>query len=107
MKELEYQSYFDLEYKVTLPEKPISSNATSVSEDGKTLTWKMTYGKKNSVQYEFKLGKDEIKKEKSITSYIGSILPTIGVVIILIVALVVQNKKKTPKEKKETKELVR
>ena len=102
MKELEYQSYFDLEYKVTLPEKPISSNATSVSEDGKTLTWKMTYGKKNSVQYEFKLGKDKIKKEKSITSYIGSILPTSGVVIILIVALVVQNKKKTPKEKKET-----
>lgn len=65
MKELEYQSYFDLEYKVTLPEKPISSNATSVSEDGKTLTWKMTYRKKNSVQYEFKLGKDEIKKENS------------------------------------------
>ena len=98
----EYQSYFDLEYKVTLPKKPISSNATSVSEDGKTLTWKMTYGKKNSVQYEFKLGKDEVKKEKNITSYMGSILPTIGVVIILIVALVVQNKKKTPKEKKET-----
>ena len=65
MKELEYQSYFDLEYKVTLPEKPISSNATSVSEDGKTLTWKMTYRKKNSVLYEFKLGKDEIKKENS------------------------------------------
>lgn len=65
MKELEYQSYFDSEYKVTLPEKPISSNATSVSEDGKTLTWKMTYRKKNSVQYEFKLGKDEIKKENS------------------------------------------
>ena len=65
MKELEYQSYFDLEYKVTLPEKPISSNATSVSEDGTTLTWKMTYRKKNSVQYEFKLGKDEIKKENS------------------------------------------
>ena len=65
MKELEYQSYFDLEYKVTLPEKQISSNATSVSEDGKTLTWKMTYRKKNSVQYEFKLGKDEIKKENS------------------------------------------
>lgn len=65
MKELEYQSYFDLEYKVTLPEKPISSNATSVSEDGKTLTWKMTYRKKNSVQYEFKLGKDKIKKENS------------------------------------------
>ena len=65
MKELEYQSYFDLEYKVTLPEKPISSNATTVSEDGKTLTWKMTYRKKNSVQYEFKLGKDEIKKENS------------------------------------------
>ena len=50
MKELEYQSYFDLEYKVTLPEKPISSNATSVSEDGKTLTWKMTYRKKNSMR---------------------------------------------------------
>ena len=65
MKELEYQSYFDLEYKVTLPEKPISSNATSVSEDGKTLTWKMTYRKKNSVQYEFKLRKDEIKQENS------------------------------------------
>ena len=25
----------------------------------------MTYRKKNSVQYEFKLGKDEIKKENS------------------------------------------
>lgn len=96
----QYQSYFDLEYKVTLPEKPISNNATSVSEDGKTLTWKMKYGEKNSIQYEFRASKEKaISKEKDNSNnkfiYIAG-----GVVAVVVIAVVVasftQKKNNTP-----------
>lgn len=40
--ELEISSYMDFKFIVTLPNKSINNNATSVSEDGKTLTWDIT-----------------------------------------------------------------
>lgn len=46
-------SMVELEYKVKLPKKAISSNATSVSKDGRELTWDLKYGKKNEVNFKF------------------------------------------------------
>ena len=46
----------DMKYTITLPQEPKSHNATEVSKDGKTLTWKLQYGKKNEVNFEFELG---------------------------------------------------
>lgn len=51
MAEIEY--FYD--FSVTLPTKAISSNASSVSEDGKTLTWDLKHGELNEVKFEFRL----------------------------------------------------
>ena len=40
-------------YEITLPTKPISNNATKVSNDGKTLTWDLKANDKNKVEFEF------------------------------------------------------
>ncbi len=85
----QYQSYFDLEYKVTLPEKPISNNATSVSEDGKTLTWKMKYGEKNSIQYEFRTSKEKATSKEKNDSNNKFIYIAGGVVAVVVIAVVV------------------
>ncbi len=86
----QFEDYFDLEYKVTLPEKSISNNATSVSEDGKTLTWKMKYGEKNSIQYEF-----EMPNNNSTLIYIISgTVCAIGVIAIVSVIIIINKKKK-------------
>lgn len=87
------QDYFDLEYKVTLPEKPISNNATSVSEDGKTLTWKMKIGEKNNIQYEFKFAEKKAvseNKNSKLTYIAGGF---IGIVIIAAIVVVFTQKK--------------
>ena len=48
--EQEISSYMDFKFIVTLPNKPINHNATSISEDEKTLTWDITkMGDKNFV----------------------------------------------------------
>ena len=84
----------ELTYSVTLPEKPISSNATSFSEDGKTLTWKLDYSTKNVVTFEFK---DFTNTNAGLLG--GFDLKTIGigigaVILLLIVVLVLTRKKK-------------
>lgn len=55
-----YQNYFNLSFKLTLPEKSLESNATTISEDGKELTWNMTYGKTTKVNFKFSMGPDFI-----------------------------------------------
>ncbi|MBQ7136863.1 MAG: hypothetical protein IJO43_02665 [Bacilli bacterium] len=50
-----YQDMFDLQYKIKLPHKSVSNNATSVSKDGKELTWDLKYGEKNEVNFEFSM----------------------------------------------------
>ena len=61
----------DLKYEVTLPSKAGKNNATEKSKDGKTLTWKLEYGKVNEINYEF------------------TKVNTIGYVIIVVVVLAV------------------
>ena len=45
------------EIVIVLPTKPVSSNATSVSEDGKTLTWDLlNMGDRSSIHVEYSIG---------------------------------------------------
>ena len=85
---------FELKYKVKLPAKSSSNNATEVSEDGKTLTWDLTYGKKNTVEYSFEMPAQTavaLNMDSNMVMYIG-----IGVFVLIVVVLVVVfSKKKT------------
>ena len=49
----EYSDYIDALFVVRLPNKPENHNATSVSEDGRTLTWDLT--KTNEITLDFKI----------------------------------------------------
>ena len=48
-----YNIGMDYTFVVTLPNKPISHNATSVSKDGKTLTWNLTEVGSKNIEFEF------------------------------------------------------
>ncbi len=90
-------SSMELTYSVTLPVKADSNNATTVSEDGKTLTWNLEYGKVTNINYQFTLGSNSTSSFNSTNSnnttlYI--ILGCAGVVIIGTVAVIVINSKK-------------
>lgn len=52
----DYAKMFDLKYEVKLPKEAKDNNASKVSDDKKTYTWNLTYGKKNTVNYTFELG---------------------------------------------------
>lgn len=45
----------DLSFNVTLPYAAISNNATTVSDDGKTLKWELTTDGASSIEFEFEL----------------------------------------------------
>ena len=85
-----YQSAFDLKYTIKLPNKAKKHNASKVSDDGKTYTWNLKYGKKNKVEFEFGFGSDK------------TILLVVGIIaIVAIIAGVVLLRKKntnTPAE---------
>lgn len=90
-------SSMELTYSVTLPVKADSNNATTVSEDGKTLTWNLEYGKVTDINYQFTLGSNSTSSNNSTNSnnttlYI--ILGCAGVVVIGTVAVIVVNNKK-------------
>lgn len=104
-----YDSMFDMTYTITLPVKAKEHNATKVSEDGKTLTWTLKYGKKNNVNYSFELSdaksdsKEETKKDSkdsdkkdensNLTLYIVIGCSAGAVVLVLIILIVVLGKK--------------
>lgn len=50
---------FKIEYRLNLPVKPNSNNATKVENGGKTLIWELTFGQKNYINYEFDLSKPD------------------------------------------------
>lgn len=78
-------SSMDMSFKITLPYKAISNNASKVSKDGKTLTWNLLEGK-DSIDFEFSL--------YNMTNIIIAII--IGIVVIagVVVLIVVLTKKK-------------
>lgn len=74
-----------MKFNLELPVKPTNHNATTVSEDGKTLTWDLTKLKANeSVHAEFDMP----------SSILSWLLPVIGVLLIAVVVAVVLIKKK-------------
>ncbi len=48
--------YFKLEYRLNLPVKAKSNNATKTENDGKTLIWELPLTQKTDINYEFELG---------------------------------------------------
>jgi hypothetical protein len=47
-----FLSQVDMKFRVTLPVKATTSNASSVSSDGKALTWNLLLGKSNPIRAE-------------------------------------------------------
>ena len=96
-----YDIGIDMMFTVTLPNKPISHNATSVSEDGKTLTWNLLDSESQNIEFEFQF-------KNNMILYIG-----IGVgallLIVIIAAVILGSKKKNngntiPTQKEEVVE---
>ena len=71
-------------YKVTLPFKVGDNNATTVSEDGKTLEWTLTPGEVNEVYFE--------ASENLNTILIGGIICLAVIIIFIIVVMGTKNK---------------
>ena len=70
-----------LEFYITLPNKALSHNATSVSEDGRTYTWNLLDG--NPIEIEFTLPENAG----------GSALPVvIGIVVVFVVFCVIASR---------------
>lgn len=67
----------DLNFNVTLPYAAISNNATTVSNDGKTLKWELTTTDASSMEFEFEL-------YNMTAIYIG-----VAIIIVLVVAVII------------------
>src|SRR5574344_2548783 len=83
-----YLSNYDLKYIVTLPVVPITNDATTVSDDGKTLTWDLTQSEKTNINYSF-----EIKNMTNLYIIGGSVIGGL-MIILLIISVLVQNSKR-------------
>ena len=84
----EYGAVFDVKFFVTLPNKAISNNATTVSDDGLTYTWDLL--NTQDFQLEFSLN-------KSNTTMILCIVCAVIVVGVVIAVFVIKKGKNTPK----------
>lgn len=89
-------AYVTMRYTVELPTKAKTYNTETVSKDGKTLTWNLTAGEINEIQF---------KAETISTFGVALIVIAVVAVIVLILVLVYKKDKKAtaPKTKKEVK----
>ena len=92
----------NITYTITLPNKPLSHNATSVSEDGKTLTYLVKYDenqKMNTIKFSFDFATEPTKVTSTeidnMLYYIigGSALIVIILVVVIISIVKGKNKK--------------
>lgn len=77
--EFDYSSMVKFKYVVKLPVKAGKNNATSVSKDGKTLTWELKFGEVNKIEFE----------SEGSSSSLKTILIVAGCVVVLAVIAVV------------------
>ena len=93
-----YQDYgveFDLTFFVTLPNKAIENNATSVSDDGKTYTWDLL--KANDANLSFKLGGGLFGSSSNVLPIVlGCVAGVVVVAVIVVVVIKVSKKGKKP-----------
>lgn len=90
-----YDVGVEMIFKVTLPNTPISHNATTVSEDGKTLTWNLMEEGTNDIEFEFSLEETKGNASDNKLIYIGvlsSVIVLSGISIITMLSG--SNKKK-------------
>lgn len=72
-----------------LPTKALSNNATTVSEDQKTLTWDLTKENISAIEFEF-----EFQKEKNMFIMAGIAVAAILIIVIIITLVIKKSKKK-------------
>ena len=94
-----YDIGIDMMFTVTLPNKPISHNATSVSDDGKTLTWNLLDSDSQNIEFEFSLNKNNMLMYILIGA--GALL-LIVVVVVIISSKGKKNKNTVPNKQEET-----
>ncbi len=83
----DYFDLLDMKIVITLPAKAISNNATTVSEDGKTLTWDLAKIKDENIDFEFKFA------DNNMILIIGGAVAVVVVICVLFFAVF---KKKKP-----------
>lgn len=96
----------NITYTITLPNKPLSHNATSVSEDGKTLTYVVKYDenqKMNDIKFSFDFATEPTKATPSeidnmLYYIIGGSALIVIILVIVIVSIVKGKNKNTKKE---------
>jgi hypothetical protein len=59
-----YADSMELSFRITLPVKPVSSNATKTENDGLTQIWTLEYGKLNNIDFEFQIDSKNITKDR-------------------------------------------
>lgn len=89
-------SQMEITYKITLPFKAQEHNATTVSEDGKTLEWKLEAGKVNEIKF-------DAAQDYTLYAIIGGIALLL-IIVIIAVAVSKKGKKDKQEKVKETKE---
>ena len=93
-----YQIESNITFTVTLPNKPISHNADSVSEDGKTLTWELTTNSQETIDFEFNFSSFPL-----IPVIIGAAV--LLVIIIVVIVIVIKGKKGPKNPEPQTNEV--
>lgn len=84
----EYNVGIEMKFVVTLPNKPISHNATKVSDDGKTLTWDLLETGSKNIEFEFCF------KDNTML-YVGIGLGIVVLITIIAIVFINKNKNKT------------
>lgn len=95
-------SMMAVKYTIKLPVKATSNNATTVSEDGKSLTWELKAGELNKIEFEATKGSNgllDLANGKGLNLVlICGIALVVIIVVVVVIALV--KKGKTSKEEK-------
>ena len=89
-------SQMKITYKITLPFKAQESNATTVSEDGKTLEWKLEAGKVNEIKF-------DAAQDYTIYAIVGGVA-LLAIIVVILVAVSKKGKKDKQEEVVQTKE---
>ena len=81
-------------FTLTLPKEPVSHNATTISEDGKTLTWNLAKDAKTDINFIFTLKDTSNLANDSDSSLWLYIAIGLGVVVLATVIVVLLTRKK-------------
>ena len=75
----------DLSFNVSLPYKALSNNASTATDNDKSLSWNLTANKKENIEFEFELYNMNV-------IYIG--IGILFLIVIIIIGIVISKKKK-------------